>query len=183
MVADADNVIKVLSVRYGLREVVQWLRDLSQATGGRGVGSGEAAVGERGQEAARGGIAKTHRGGSWNRRRVSCSQRMLPKAERRRKKDPCVSFPPPPGSSWGASWQGGPRHRPSGGQGVGRADSQRAHTSAGRHFLNSAIPRLSLFCTSRWMLSWLASVFLVLVLDFFIIYNIAPLPSSYQAFP
>lgn len=58
MVAVADNVIKVLSVRYGLWEVVQWLRDLSQATGGRGVGSGEAAICERGQEAARGGIVQ-----------------------------------------------------------------------------------------------------------------------------
>lgn len=105
-----------------------------------------------------------NRGGSWNRRRLSASERMEIEAERRRKKDPGVSFLLRPGSSREASWRGGLGHRPRGGQGVGWASSQQANSGSGRHFLNFAIPRLSLFCTSRWMLSWLATGFLVPVL-------------------
>lgn len=60
--------------------------------------------------------------------------------------------------TWETVW----RHRPWLRKGHGlRTNKQPAQAGC---FLNFAIPRLSLFCINRWMLSWLATVFLVPVL-------------------
>lgn len=171
-------------VKWGPRETVQWVKDQWRETSGKSVGRkrwGSSLVTAKSSYFRQGWGNQGARwccqncGRSWNLSRERwCQPRMQPDAERR--KEPGFSFlllasllsgPPIIGSYWEASWRGvwdACLKTQTLGKGRAWAQSNKPRPAWAECSLNLAIPRLSLFRTSRWMLSWLAMLLFVPVL-------------------
>lgn len=114
--------------------------------------------------------------GSWNHSRELAPAKEATDAGRRRKNDPGFSLAPACPLASGLLLLGA-RKKPAGaetwdtcfedtdsGQGQGRNLQPQAKARAADSFLNLALPRLSLFCASRRMLSWLAVLLFLAIL-------------------